>query len=225
MLRRTLILGLVGGFSGLLTVPALGAPFGADDLGTGRYARMAMRLEKTFLKIDVLDLSIVVSQATADALERLVKGKDYSKQLEQEVASTVVKTSDAYAGLAFLMDVDFDQFVEGGRANLKLAYDAKMITKEEYDRVYSGLPQWFRFLKERGLREGDRLQYRGSPKGLRTVYNDRKGKKLNEITHRGAAPLATMLASYFAPESDFREPLVKSLFVQQQASLSVLVDG
>lgn len=219
MLRRALLIGLVaGGLVGFRALDAGAEPDGTADLGTGRYARMRMRLEKTFLKIDVLDLEIIVSKPTAETLEKLVKGKDYSKRLEQEVATAVVRTTDAYAGLVFLMDVDFDQFVEGGRANVKRAYDAKMVTKEEYDRVSAGLPTWFAFLKERGVREGDRLQYRGSPKGLRTIYNDPKGKKLSEITHAGAAPLGTMLASYFAPESDFREPLVRSLFTSQQAS-------
>jgi hypothetical protein len=212
--RRTFLLGLGGGLGFL----AVGGEAAADELGRGRYARMSMRLEKTFLEIDVLDMEVIVSQSTAARLEKLVKRKPYSKELEESVVREILETTDGAAGILFLMDLDMDQFVDSGRESLKRALDAKMIDKAEYDRVYAGLPEWFGFLKDRGVREGDRLGYRGSQRGLRTLFHDAKQTKLLDMTHGGPQPLRTMLASYYPPGGEFRAPLVRSLFDERQAS-------
>jgi hypothetical protein len=79
-------------------------------------------------------------------------------------------------------------------------------------RVRDGLARWFAPLKKRGIREGDRFAYRGRPAGLYTLVVDHEGEKLLDLTQEGSEPKRTMLASYFAPGSDFREPLVRSLF-------------
>lgn len=184
----------------------------AEALARDRYGRMAMRLEKTFLQIDVLDLVVIVAESTARAVEALVRGERYSEELEEEIAREVLRTSDAAASVVFLMDVDLDQFIEGARANVARAYEAQLISREEYERVYRGLPEWYGFLEERGIREGDRLSYRGNRYGLRTMFQDEERAKLMDMTHYGPEPLGTMLASYYAPGGDFREPLVRSLF-------------
>ncbi len=188
-----------------------------QGLGKGRYARMKMRLEKTFLNVDVLDLEIRVDEATAAALESIVKGQKYSKELEQRVVDAVLVTTNAYARIRFLRSVTFSQFVEGGQANAKKAFEAKLISRAEYVRVRDGLARWFAPLKKRGVREGDRFHYRGRSSGLRTIVDDADGKKQIELSQDGAAPLKTMLASYLTPGGDFREPLVRSLFGAQSA--------
>jgi hypothetical protein len=213
MRRRSLVLGLFAGAVALLGVGAVrAAPVETDDLGRGRYAHAKMRLEKTFLKIDVLDLEIHFDQSTADVLESMLKGKKRSKGLEQSVVAAVLRASNAYVGIRFLRNVTFDQFVEGGQANAKRAFEAKLITKAEYLRVRDGLAHWFAPLKKRGVLDGDGFHYRGRPSGLQTVVVDPTGRKVLELKQEGNAPLHTMLASYFAPGSDFREPLFESLF-------------
>ena len=207
--RRSALLALGAGLGGLVAGRRDAA---AEPLAQDRYGRMAMRLEKTFLQIDVLDLVVIVSQTTADAIAALVRGERYSERLEEEITREVLRTSDAAASVVFLMDVDLDQFIEGARANVKRAFEAGLISREEYERVHRGLPEWYGFLEERGIREGDRLSYRGNRYGLRTLFRDEEGAKLMDMTHYGPEPLGTMLASYYAPGGDFREPLVRSLF-------------
>ena len=191
---------------------ALAESIETEGLGKGRYAKMKMRLEKTFQNVDVLDLEIRVDEDTATILESIVKGQKYSKDLEQRVVDAVLVTTNAYARIRFLRSVTFGQFVEGGQANAKRAYDAKLISHAEYVRVRDGLARWFAPLKERGIRKADRFHYRGRSSGLRTVVEDAEGKKQLELSQDGASPLRTMLASYFTPGGDFREPLVRSLF-------------
>jgi len=213
MQRRTALLGLLV----LASLPiqagaSPAAPQPAAELGKGRYSRMKMRLEKTVLKIDVLDLEIRVDQDTADALESIVKGKTYSKKLEKEIVDTVLRATDVLAGIRFLRDVTFSQYVEGGQDSARRAYDEKLISQAEYVRVRDGLARWFAPLKKRGIVKGDRFGYRGRPLGLQTLVHDAAGEKLLELSQEGPLPRHTMLASYLAPGSDFREPLVRSLF-------------
>jgi hypothetical protein len=213
MLRRSFFLGLCAGSLSLFDLGTAHAALPqTDDLGKGRYARMTMRLEKTFLNIDVLDLEIRLDEETAAVLESIVKGKKHSKELEQRVVDAVLATTNAYAGIRFLRGVTFNQFVEGGQASARRAYEAKLISQAEYVRVRDGLARWFAPLKDRGIRQGDRFHYRGRSSGLRTLVADADGKKLIEVTQEGASPLHTMLANYFTPGGDFREPLVRSLF-------------
>ncbi|NUP06677.1 MAG: hypothetical protein HOW73_11535 [Polyangiaceae bacterium] len=187
-------------------------PVDMDGLGRGRYARLHVKLEKTIFDVDVAALEIRVDQATADALQRAVKGREYSKKLETEVVSAVLGAENAYSALQFLRGFARDAFIKGIRTDLGRAYQAKLIDKSEYQRVYRGLPGWFGFLGDRGVKKGDNLYHRGKPEGLRSVYIDNEGQKRMDVTMPGHPPTRTLLASYLAPEGDLREPLVRSLF-------------
>ncbi len=212
MRRRCLLYGLVFGALAISVARNGRAEPLGGGIGRGRYARMKMRLEKTFLGIDVLDLEVWVDEDTARRLEPIVKDKKHSKELEQRVVDVVLETTEAQASIRFLRNVTFDQFVEGGQANARRAFDAKMIGQAEYERVRDGLARWFAPLKKRGIRTDDHFQYRGDSSTLRTLMTDGKAEKVLELTQEGAKPVRTMLASYLAPGSDFRGPLVRSLF-------------
>jgi len=74
------------------------------------------------------------------------------------------------------------------------------------------MPGWFAFIKDRGVKKGDEIIYRVRPEGLRSVYRSAAGQVLLDRFEAGRKPTLGMFASYFAPGSDFRELLIKSLF-------------
>ena len=67
-------------------------------------------------------------------------------------------------------------------------------------------------LRERGFERGDRLLYRVRASSLRSVVVNEKGKILVDQTDPGRESGRVVMASYFAPNNDFREPLLRSLF-------------
>lgn len=173
---------------------------------------MRVFLEKTLFRVDVLSLEIRVDQPTADALERAIKGQEHTAVLERKIVAIVLETKAATANLSFLRAFTREDFIAGVRADVKRAYEGKLIDRAEYLRVYRGMPAWFAFLGERGVRAGDWLLHRGGPNGLRTVYTDEEGKILMDRTMPGRAPTRTLLASFLCPGGELREPLVESLF-------------
>ncbi|MGH7552989.1 MAG: hypothetical protein ACREMQ_08145 [Longimicrobiales bacterium] len=68
-------------------------------------------------------------------------------------------------------------------------------------------------MKERGGGPGARggRIYRIAGETLHTRYRDAQGNVLLDQVDVGAAPRRAVLGSYFAPRSDFRRPLIRSL--------------
>ena len=106
----------------------------------------------------------------------------------------------------------FEQWMEGVIENLDRAESAKLITKEVRQRVQARVPVVFAAIKERGYERGDRLLYRVRAGSLRMVVASEKGKIYGDTTDGDKDGPRVVMASYFAPKTDFREPLLRSLF-------------
>lgn len=196
-------------------VPAPGRPLpslSAKDLASGRYARMHMLLEKTFLQIDVLRIDMRFGHRTRDRLAALARGHSYSAELADRIVRAAVRADHAVVRMEVEHHVSFHRWLKGVRENLKSAYDAGLIDHQMYRHAYRGLPRWFRPVEKRGYDDGDLIWYRVRPGSLRTVVVNKSGSVLIDRTDRGHEPPRAMLAGYFAPASEFRKPLVRSLF-------------
>jgi hypothetical protein len=194
---------------------AAGAPLPSltsEELAQGPYSSMHMLLEKTIFKVDVLTVDVRFSKPIQSRLTELVKGKSYSDALGNQVANVAIGADDALVQLKFLRDVSLDQWMDGVRENLQQARDAGLITPKVQQRVSQGLPNWFAALRERGYKKGDRLLYRVRPDSLRTVVVATDGKVFVDQMDHDQTATRVVMASYFAPKSDFRELLLKSLF-------------
>ena len=211
---RIWLLGTLGvGSLAVGTVRADPAPsLKSNDLAHGPYSSMHMLLEKTFLKVDVLTVDVRFGKSAHARLAKLARGKAYSEALGKEAAKIAIPADDALVQLRFVRDVSLDQWMDGVRENLQQARDAGLISKETQQRVGQGLPSWFAPLAERGYSKGDRVLYRVRPDSLRTVVVTAGGKILVDRRDRDKDALRVVMASYFAPGSDFREPLLRSLF-------------
>jgi hypothetical protein len=194
-------------------VPAQGpvAGMSGDDLATGPYARMHMLLEKTIFSVDVLTVDIRVDEPTRQEFARIAKGRAYSDNLADQIARTAVQAEQVFVSARFERDVSLNRWVEGVRESLEKAHQSGVIDRELYRHTSDRLPEWFSAIARRGFRTGDRILYRTYPDRMRTMLIGSDGKVFVDQTDRGSGPRRALLGGYFAPGTDFREPLIRSL--------------
>jgi len=183
-----------------------------SGLARGPYSTLRTLLQKTIFRIDVLTLEIRVDEGTRRRIEELARHREYSRELADAISAVALETRDAWIRIRLLRNVSLSRFVGGIRDGLKQARKAGLITAQNFRYVSESLPQWFAFLEERELQKGDQILYRIQGDAMRTVYQGVRGERLLDKTDHGADARLAVLGSYFAPESDFREGLVRSLF-------------
>jgi hypothetical protein len=188
-------------------LPSLEAP----DLAQGRYASMHMLLQKTILKINIANIDVRFDKPAQSRFTELARDKSYSAALEQQLAPVAIDAARAVAQMQFVRDIPLNRWIGVVRDNLEQAREAGLITREVEQHVGQGLPGWFATLKDRGYQKGDRVIYAVSPEALRTVVVSAGGQILVDLSERVPGAGRVVLASYFAPKSDFREALLRSL--------------
>ena len=182
-------------------------PMDSSSVGRVSYSRMQTTLEKTLLKVDVASLDVWLGDEGAAGLEGIVSGEPYSKELADSLADIAMRSRDVFIRVEFLRNVDLDQFLDGADDNLKRTLKAGVITEAEYEMISAGMPVWYSFLEERGIRDGDVMRYRIRGDTLRTQFLSLEGKLLMDQTDVGPERRRSVLGSYFV-----REGLIKSLF-------------
>lgn len=188
-------------------LPSLDAP----ELAQGPYSSMHMLLQKTVLKIDVATVDVRVDRPTQAHFAELARGQQYSYPLDAQLASAAIAAPHAVVQMQFVRDVPLNRWIGVVRDNLELAREAGLITREIEQKVSNAIPQWFAPLTERGYQKNDRLIYSITPDTLRTVVVSAGGQLLLDLSDHEAGARRVVMASYFAPKSDTREPLIRSL--------------
>lgn len=203
------VLGLTG------PLPGQAAPEAIDgNLGSGPNAVMGMLLEKSIFQVDVLRLDVRLGPDATLRLDSLIAAADAdpdADEIADAVAAIALEAHDALTSLEFLRDVGLDRFLGGIRDNLGRAREGGLITEDEFDGISNALPDWYDFLRDRGIRSGDRMLQRIRGDSLRTVYISAVGDTLLDQSDEGAHRRLAVLGGYFAPGSDFRDGLVESL--------------
>jgi hypothetical protein len=172
-----------------------------------------MTLTRTFLKVKAAQVDLrFADEDTRQALAAIASGRQYSDELAGEVARVVMGARDFRLQMRFLRDVGFGELVSATDDNLGCALKSGWIPQSEYERVARGTPVWFAPVEKRELKEGDEITYVSQGDTLRTTVRAANGDLLVDRVEQGPEPRHTLLASYFAPCSDFREELIRSLF-------------
>jgi hypothetical protein len=184
----------------------------ASDLAQGPYSSMHMLLQKTFLKIDVATIEVRVDNPTQTRLAGLAAGKPYSEALADQLAHMTVAAQRAVVQMKFKRDVSLGRWIDVVRENLEQARKAGLIDRGLEQKVGGELPSSFAVLKSRGYQKNDRLLYSVQAGKLRTVVFSASGQVLLDRDDLDPAVTKVVLASYFAAGSDFRDPLLRSLF-------------
>lgn len=191
---------------------AAAAPGWSAELAAGPYSTMRMLLEKTIFQVDAAEVTVQVGETAQRKLRSLVHGKEASEELEKTIANAMVNAETVRITMRFLRDVDFDLFTSETISSTECAHKAGVIPESELQRVKSRFKEWFSPVRERGIREGDRLVYLVNGKSVHVELNTAKDETLVEYTHTGEHPRYSILGAYFAECSDFRESLIESLF-------------
>jgi hypothetical protein len=213
---RKMTLATASGLVALLLTPALlagGLPsLDSPELGQGPFAAMHMLLQKTVLKINVANIDVRFDKPTQGKLANLVGTKPYSYELDDQLAKVAIAAPHAVVQMQFVRDIPLNRWIGVVRDNLELARDAGLIGGDLEQKVSNGIPQWFAPLADRGYKKGDRLLYEITPNTFRTVVLSEGGQVLLDMGEHEAGTRRVVLASYFAPKSDTREPLIRSLW-------------
>lgn len=178
---------------------------------TDRYGHMHMKYERTFLGVDVANVDVTFDQATRERFAALAAGQQYSEQLAERVARAALEAQGVSVQVQFLRSASLKEFLDAAHKNLERARDAGYISQSTFATAWANVQRDFAVLANRGFKKGDRLIYRATPSSLRTsvVAGDRV---LLDVTSPGEDPRRAMIASYYAPRTDFRAGLIKSVF-------------
>ena len=168
-------------------------------------------LEKTFLKVDVLTLDVYVDPATAQRITKIIQDQEYSDDLAAMVGLTVISAPQAFVRMEFQRSVKMGQFLDGIKKNLDRALAAEFISREHREEVVAKLPEWYAFLAERRVQDGDVVIYQIRGNTMQAIYYGVEGDILLDLTLEGEKHRYGVLGAYFAPDSDFRKPLVRSI--------------
>jgi hypothetical protein len=180
------------------------------SLGAGRFAVLRTVLERTFLRLDVLALELRLDAAAAARIEAASTTAD-TRAFADSVAAAVLGAADAWAQQRFLRDVNLDRLIHEIRSSIRNAVSGRMLSEAEYETISHGLSDWYATLRERGVRDGDVQTYRIHGDTVHVLLRDRDGQVLIDRTAVGKEHRQALLGSYFAPGSDFRDGLVRSL--------------
>jgi hypothetical protein len=184
----------------------------SKELAQGAYATMHMLLQKTFLRINVATIEVRVDKPTQTQLSELAAGKAFSDSLAPQLTQAVIGAQRAVVQMKFKRDVSLDRWMGVVRENLEQTRKAGLIDAGLEKRVSQELPQSFAALKSRGYEKDDRLIYDIASGRLRTVVLSGSGQVLVDRLDQDPGVRRVVLCSYFAPGSDFRDPLLRSLF-------------
>lgn len=184
----------------------------SKELAHGAYAYMHMLLQKTFLKINVATIEVRIDKPTQTRLTGLATGKSFSDGLAEQLTHVVIGAERGVVQMKFKRDVSLDRWMGVVRDNLEQTRKAGLIDAGLEKRVSQGLPESFAALKSRGYEKDDRLIYEVAPGALRTVVVSGSGQVLVDRMDQDPGVRKVVLCSYFAPGSDFRDPLLRSLF-------------
>lgn len=163
--------------------------------------------EKTFLGVNVVRLEVHVDQATTAAIHGVPDGPDRANG----VVTGIIEAPEAYVRMEFLRSVGQSKFLGGIRHNLAKARESGLITGDHEQRISAQLPTWYDFLAKRGVKKGDVLVHWIRGTVMKTTYYAADSKILFNYTQEDPEARHGVLGSYFAPGSDFREGLIKSL--------------
>ena len=175
------------------------------------FSHMSALLEKTLFKVDVLTLDVRVDSRTAGRLQSLAEGADYSDHIAGAVSRTVLTAPEVWVRMVFLRGVSQKQFLNGIKDNMKTALEAGLIDTEYYEDTLDNLPEWYDFLEDRRIQKGDAMVYYVHGDTLDSTYHGTDGDVLLDMRRQNPKSRYGVLGSYFAPRSDFRKNLVRSL--------------
>jgi len=161
--------------------------------------------------VDVLKLDIRFGGENGERIRELAGRGRITPEIADSIAALAIGSRDALIQIEFLRNIDLDRFISQARKTTERVWRRGVIGEAEYTRIHRNLPFWYRELRERGIRKGDRMSYRIRDDRLHTVFLGPDGHRYVDHVGTGAEPRRAALGAYFVPGSDFRDGLITSL--------------
>jgi hypothetical protein len=172
---------------------------------------MHTKYERTWFGVDVANIDVWVDATTRDRFRELAADQRYSDPLAERIARTALEADDVSVQVQLLRNAGLGEFLDAARKNLERARNAGYISPSTFASAWAGVQRDFAKLADRGFKKGDRLLYRARPGSLQTTVMS-GDRVLLDVTSRDEGARRAMIASYFAPHSDFRKGLITDLF-------------
>lgn len=193
--------------------PAGPVPVDTAGLSHAAHGRMEMLLEKSIFNVNVLSLDLRFGTETAARLRRLTEDRagDGDGPAADSLARAALDARDAWARVEYHRGFGFDRFLEGTRRNLSGLARMPAADSADLARISDRLSRWHRYFGDRGVREGDVLHFRIRGDTVRSVLVGPEGEVVADTVASDPLLRLAVLGRYFAPGSDFRDPLLRSL--------------
>jgi hypothetical protein len=203
----------------LASIAGMAAAGGCGTPGTVRAApppidccrELDYLYEASIFKIDVMRIRLRVDDATASAVRSLVGSAPRSTELDRKVATRYIGAAQATVETEFKMSMSGGTFISNTTKAIQgLARDG-LLEPGPAEALGRDAQTRFAFLHEAGVREGDRIRYELVADTVTTQYL-RGETVLMRDRQVGTTHRVALLASYFAPSSDFRRGLLDRAF-------------
>lgn len=202
---------VIAGSAGAQEAISSGDPFTRVGLLTEPHLEMSTLMEVTIFNIDVLTLTVRVPPETAQRLSSLVHDGSDSEVLADSVAAVMLEADLAWARQVLHRDVGLGRLLGGIRETMEKGVEAGYVTPEYFEESSRALPELFAFLEEEGASEGDEIFFEIRDGMARTLYRSVEGELLLDRSTEGSQAQRASIASFFAPDTRFREGLIESL--------------
>jgi hypothetical protein len=185
------------------------------ELATGPYSSMRMCLERTILSVNVMSVHVRFDVPAQRQIRALARGQQYSDRLAARIAQAAVHADMTQAVLGFQREVELQEFLGSLNKGVREATQIDWISPATAAKFRSNLSAWFAPLRGRNFQEGERLVFGGLGSRLTMTLFDRNGKRLAHRTAEFPNATTGMLALFYVPGSELREPLIRSLFSRE----------
>ena len=183
----------------------------APDPHAGCCQELVTLYEASIFKVNVMRVGVRVDAETAAAVQGMISTAPRSAPLEDEVARRYQAAQAATVEVEFLMAMSGETFITNTVKSLRGLVGDGQLTAEAAERLSGEARARFSFLAAAGVRSTDRIRYDVVADTVTTDYL-RAEQVLMHDRQVGPPHRNALLASYFAPSSDFRRGLLDQVF-------------
>jgi hypothetical protein len=174
--------------------------------------RFDFLLEKTLLGVDVLRLQLILDEETGRDIEKIVGGRERTRDLENAAAARYLEARSADVTLELRRSISYEQFIDGFSKTQGHISSFGLFDEATAEAIADDAASRFAFLRERGMERGDRIHYVLRGDSLSSSYTRADGTvELNDI-RVGPERRLSLLGGYFVPKTNFRDGLIDQLF-------------
>jgi hypothetical protein len=168
--------------------------------------------KKTIFRIDVFRLRLVFDKDTVSDVEKIVLGRKRTRDLEDAVAARYLEAPFAEVTVEPRRSISHEQFIKGFSKTQMVIANFGLFDAPTGMAMVDDTASRYAFLKERGMKKGDRLHFTLRGDSLFCTYTRADGTVELDDIRNGPEARHSLLGGYFVPKADFRDGVMDQLF-------------